>query len=74
MRKRGGRKRAMGTRTPMLIPMVVGHWTLYRINSPIAASSDDIVRHCCDAWRKVQQQPGASCLSVAENVPVSFNH
>ena len=42
VRKRGGRKRAIGTRAPMLIPMVpmiVGRWTSCRISSPMAAGS-----------------------------------
>jgi putative transposase len=42
VRRRGGRKRAIGTRAPMLVPMAPndpGHSTSCRINSPTAAAS-----------------------------------
>ena len=42
VRKRGGRKRAIGTRAPMLIrwqPMIAGRWTSCRMNSPMGAGS-----------------------------------
>jgi putative transposase len=42
VRKRGGRKRAIGTRAPMLIPLaanIAGRWTSCRINSPMVAGS-----------------------------------
>ena len=42
VRRRGGRKRAIGTRAPMLIPMapmIAGRSTSCRISSPTAAAS-----------------------------------
>jgi hypothetical protein len=43
------------------------------LSNRIFKSSDDIVAHCCDAWRKLESQLGASCPSAAESGQMGFD-
>ena len=64
VRRRGGRKRAIGTRAPMLVPLAsAGRWTSYRTSSRMAAASASltIVDDCTLA-----------CLALACGSPANW--
>ena len=52
-------------------------WQFMRDNwlsNRIFKSYDDIVDHCCDAWNKLIDHPGASCPSGCEIGPIGHDH
>jgi hypothetical protein len=51
-------------------------WQFMRDNWPsnrVFKSYDDIVDHCCHAWRKLQNQPWKSCPSAGDNGRMGFD-